>query len=288
MTSFEDRMGGSTLWSRSSDNEWEKFGRREPYYGVLAYDRFRKAQLREAALDEFFLSGEEHIDFVLKTVRACLDPTFSPVRALDFGCGVGRCSIPLARVCQFVVGLDVSDAMLEEARSNCLKQAITNCEFVESDDTISQVSGSFDFIHSFLVFQHIRAKRGERIFERLVELLADDGIAAVQFLYHREESRLATTMGSLRKKLPLLHNLTNLLYGKPWSEPLMEKNVYDFNHLFRILHRHGCKKMATRFCDDGKLQSIVIFFQKKEDTVRCETPGRRSPQWSAASPCPGS
>src|SRR5262245_43933028 len=101
---------------RSSDKEWEAFARNEPYYGVLSHERVRQGNLNDESFKEFFKSGQEHIDFVLETIRTSLEPEFSPSRALDFGCGIGRCSIPLTRVCQSVVGVDVSDSMLQQAR----------------------------------------------------------------------------------------------------------------------------------------------------------------------------
>jgi ubiquinone/menaquinone biosynthesis C-methylase UbiE len=252
---------------RNSDREWEAFGRNDPYYGVLSHERFRKDRLNDDSLKEFFKSGQEHIDFVLATIQTSLDSEFSPSRALDFGCGIGRCSIPLTRVCQSVLGVDVSDSMLQQARKICLEQSISNLELVKSDDTLSGVVGPFDFVHSFLVFQHIPAKRGKKIFSRLIQLLSDNGVASVQFVYHREEPAVVRIMGSLRKKVPVLHNFVNLLYRKPFWEPLIEKNVYDLNQLLAILHQNGCGNLHIRCFGKGKLRSVILFFQKKKDHV---------------------
>lgn len=119
-----------------------------------------------------------------------------------------------------------------------------------------------------LVFQHIPRKRGEKIFARLVELLSDNGVAAIQFLYYREVSTLETTMGFLRKKIPLLHYFVNLLYGKPFFDPLMEKNVYDLNRLLAILD--GCGNLHLRFLGNRELRSVILFFQKTRDEVPCD------------------
>jgi SAM-dependent methyltransferase len=250
-----------------SDKEWEKFGRDNPYYGVLSHDKFRKDKLDDDSLRGFFKSGQDHIDFVLETIRTSMDPGFSPSSVLDFGCGIGRCSIPLAHVCQSVVGVDISDSMLQEAKKKCSEQSISNLELVKSDDTLSRVSGSFDLVHSFLVFQHIPQKRGEKIFTRLIELLSDNGIGAVQFVYHRESPAMVKIMGGLRKRIPLWHNFVNLLYGKPFSEPLMEKNVYSINRLLALLHEQGCGNIHFRFHGKGRLRGVVLFFQKRQDKV---------------------
>src|SRR5262249_39346816 len=213
---------------------------------------------------------QDHIDFVLKTIRNSVDSGFSPTKALDFGCGVGRCAIPLSRLCQSVVGVDVSESMLQEAGRNCAQQSITNLALVSSDDRLSLVSGPFDLVHSFLVFQHIPSKRGEKIFARLIEILSNNGVGVVQFVYHREAATIVKVMGILRKKIPLWHRLVNLLYGKSLSEPLMEKNVYDLNRLVAILQRYGCGNVYLQPFGKGKLRSVVLFFQKKENKAPYE------------------
>jgi len=247
---------------RDSDQEWEKFGRDDPYFGVTADEKHRHNRLDDDSLRDFFKSGQDHIDFVLATIRTSVDSEFLPSRALDFGCGVGRCSIPLTRVCQSVVGVDVSDSMLQEARKNCSEHAVSNLRLVKSDDTLSQVSGPFDFVHSFVVFQHIPRKRGEEIFTRLVELLSDNGVAAVEFLYGRNDPAAIRLMGFLRKKIMPVHMVANLLYGRPFTSPLMEKNVYDLNRLLTIIHEHGCGNLHLRCQEKGGMKKVHLFFQK--------------------------
>jgi len=255
---------------RNSDKEWEAFGRRDPHYGVLSHERFRKDKLDAEAVEEFFRSGREHIDFVLATIRASVVPGFAPARALDFGCGIGRCSIPLAHVCRSVVGIDVSEAMLEEARKAAAARSISNLDLMKSDDALTGVPTGFDFIHSFLVFQHIVPARGERIVSRLVELLADGGVACLQFVYLREERAAVKALGRLRRTIPLVHNLANLVYGKPFREPLMEKNVYDLNRLLAIVQGLGCGNVHARCYGRGKLRNVFLFFQKTPDKVPYE------------------
>jgi ubiquinone/menaquinone biosynthesis C-methylase UbiE len=68
--------------------------------------------------------------------------------------------VPLAGVCTSVVGVDVSEAMLAVVEENSREMGLSNVTFVKGDDTLSGVSRSFDFVHSFIVFQHIRPERG--------------------------------------------------------------------------------------------------------------------------------
>ena len=193
---------------KDPDKEWEEFGRKDPYYGAMTCDKFRKNNLEDKHIDEFFQSGRDHVEYILDTIRTSIHPGFSPTTALDFGCGVGRVAIPLAGVCPDVVGVDVSSSMLEEARKNCIKQSVTNLEFHTSDDELSNVSGTFDLVHSTFTFQHIPRKRGKKIVKRLIELLSDDGVAVLDFLVHRDIATIAKTVGLLRKKVPLFNHMS--------------------------------------------------------------------------------
>ncbi|MGH0030263.1 MAG: class I SAM-dependent methyltransferase [Myxococcota bacterium] len=249
------------IFNRDSDRQWERYGSQDPYYGVLSDEKFRGAP-QGASREEFFQSGVDQIDFVLSVARERLDADFAPVSALDFGAGVGRCTVALARRCERVTGVDVSASMLEEARRNCVAFGVDNVTLVQGDDALSHVEGPFDLLHCVLVFQHIRRSRGEALFASLVDLLSEGGIGAVQFVYQRTDARWIRLLGWLRREVPLFHNLVNLAYGRPFSDPLMEKNVYDLNRLFALLQERGCGEVHTRFMGEGKLRSVVLFFRK--------------------------
>ena len=252
---------------RYSDKEWNKIGSSDPYYGVLVSNKFRINQLNDKSINEFFESGSVHNKYLFDAIRTFVDPNFSPLAALDFGCGVGRCAIPLAKYCRLVVGIDVSDGMLHEAKKNAVYQSLSNLKFFKSIDELSEFSGSFDFIHSFSTFQHIHQKRGFKIFEKLIDLLHEDGVAATEFIYHRDNYFLSKIMGSLRRNIPLVNNLMNLFYKKPFSEPLMEKYIYDIRKLLTILHQKGCNNLHLKFFRNGDNWNVIVIFQKRSVNV---------------------
>ncbi len=245
-----------------TDTAWEAFGRLEPYYGVFSKPYFLSKNLSGEVRDVFFATGEKHVDDVLGIVRASLDPAFAPRRCLDFGCGVGRVAIPLARRSAEVVGVDVSESMLAEARKNCELQGVRNLALVRSDDRLSALSGEFDFIHSFVVFQHIPRKRGEAIVDALLDRLAVGGVGVLHFTYATRASTARRVAQWLRANVPLLHSVLNVLQGRPFGFPHMQMNCYDVDELLRRLQNHGCHRVNVRFTDHGQHLGVVLIFQR--------------------------
>ena len=163
----------------TTDSAWEAWGQKDPYYGVITNPKFRKSALTAEARKEFFESGHVHTDYVMLMIRQHVDPSFLPQSVLDFGCGVGRLVVPFAKLATQVVGMDVSSAMLLEARRNCDEQAISNVELLMSDDELATLGQTFDLIHSYIVFQHIPPDRGRTIFGKLLSHIAGGGVGAI-------------------------------------------------------------------------------------------------------------
>jgi 2-polyprenyl-3-methyl-5-hydroxy-6-metoxy-1,4-benzoquinol methylase len=260
--------------TKRTDKAWEYYGKNDPYYGVLTQERYSRTAWGDDAKQEFFGTGERYVDSVLEAIREHFGPGFRPSRALDFGCGVGRLVLPLARVCTSVVGVDVSESMLAVAEKNAREEGLLNATFIRGDDALSKVSGMFEFIHSFIVFQHIPPRRGEVIFRRLVELLAQDGIGVLHVTY----SYAATASGgrkyfkAAKQYVPLLSGMVNLMHGKPFREPVMQMNEYDINHLLQILQESGCHDVHLRFSETSvqghPFYGVSFFFRKRRSDTR--------------------
>ena len=259
------RLLGATmpawLWQRT-DQEWERFGKLDPYFGVASDEKFRSAALNSSTLDDFFESGTKHVDEVFGVIRKHIRPDFRPDRALDFGCGVGRITIPLAGVCAQVVGVDVSPSMLEEARRNCDLRHLTNVELFASDDVLSAVPGHFDFVHSFIVLQHIPPPRGEQLIGTLLTMLSEEGVALLQFTYHRRASRGRRAIHWFRRSLPFVNGLANAAQGRPLRYPFMDMHNYNLNRVFLILHDLGCDQCHVQFTDHGGHLGLALFLMK--------------------------
>jgi SAM-dependent methyltransferase len=229
----------------------------------LTDERFRRENLNDERLKEFFESGEKYIDIVLDLIHSHLDPAFQPKNALEFGCGVGRLIMPLAQICDSVTGIDVSHHMLQEARRNCEVRGIDNVKLVGSDDSLSNVSGTFDFIHSYIVFQHIPTDRGERLIRNLIHRLQENGIGVLQITYHTEATRIKKFLYHVRRSSKLFHTLLNIGEGKNVNDPMIQMNEYNMNNLLYIMQEAGCHHTYMRFTSHSEHLGVILFFQKK-------------------------
>ena len=246
----------------NTDDTWEIFGRDNPYYGVLGHEKFRKENLSENLKSEFFESGIDHINRILKLVSDKYGEMNAEKSALDFGCGVGRLIPPLSRHFSHVTGVDISLSMLSEAKINCNLQGLKNVTLVQSDDNLSRVSGLFDFVHTYIVLQHVPVKRGEVIIGRLLQLVRPGGVAALHMTFMRKASTLRKFVNSARKYFPPLSIAINLIQGSKWNEPFMQMNSYDINQVFKIFIEKGMEQIFVELIDTGGYMQAFFFARK--------------------------
>lgn len=223
----------------STDQDWEKWGATDPYFGVYSRERFRSETMTAEARNEFFDSGSQHIENVLRDLRNAFGDDVNPAAALDFGSGVGRLVIPLAKRAERVTGVDISASMIAEAKRNCAAAQVSNATFIESDDTLSRVQGSYDLVHSYIVLQHIAWRRGRVLLQALADRVAPGGYLAVQFLIGHEAPAIVRGLVRLRYAFPPANWLRNLLRGRPVFEPAMQLHVYDLDVIKRDLEERG-------------------------------------------------
>ena len=170
-------------------------------------------------------------------------------RALDFGCGVGRLSRPLAERFRECVGLDISEGMLKLARE--LNDDRQNCHFVvnASPDLEQFESGSFDFVYSALVIQHMpSAEMVEAYVGEFLRVLRPGGLAVFQTLSHipialrlqprRRVYAFLRTLGLSEQLLMMRMKLTPAR-GLAVSEAKMRQFVDRHGGTVELVQAHG-------------------------------------------------
>lgn len=198
-------------------------------------------------------------------IRRFIAPGFAPRRAVDFGCGVGRLTIPMARVAEQVTGIDISETMLAEARRNCEASGVRNASFVTSEAYFAGpiTDGErIDFVHAFIVFQHMPPRAGMWVADALVRRLARGGVGALHFTYARRASLFRRLVHRLRRTVPGVNALVNAVQHRPLLEPLIPMNEYDLSQLFAWLADQGCSHVHARLTDHGGHLGAMLLFRK--------------------------
>jgi SAM-dependent methyltransferase len=202
------------------------------------------------------------VDHVIEVISQRLRSSFTPSRALDFGCGVGRLAIPFAEHCVSVTGVDVSPGMSKEAAKNAANENIGNVQFLSADEFNSQDVARFDLIHSFIVFQHIRPYRGELIIQDLLRKLESGGAGVFHITFANTASEWINAGREFKKRSRLVHGLLNLVRGKSFVHPVMQMNSYSLNRMFGLLLKEGCGSIYTEFTNHAGFLGVMLYFQK--------------------------
>jgi ubiquinone/menaquinone biosynthesis C-methylase UbiE len=101
-------------------------------------------------------------------------------RALDFGCGVGRLTEPLADYFNEVCGVDIASSMIELASTyNAHKD---RCKYYlnETDDLGLFREDSFDFIYTNITLQHMEPRYFKNYIREFLRVLSPSGLLMFQ------------------------------------------------------------------------------------------------------------
>jgi SAM-dependent methyltransferase len=239
-----------------TDTEWKKWGERDPYFAVLTDPKFRSANLSDESRREFFDSGRLHVNHVLDACQRYVNPHFSRGSVLDFGCGTGRLALPFAEQFEHVTAVDVSQAMLREARRNAEVAGLKNIAWLPSDDNLSAVQGRFDLVHSVITLQHVDVPRGRALFARLVELVAEGGVGAIQITYGK--AGLHSTFGTLPENM----RIPPPPPSRDGEDPVMLMSMHSLSELAFLMQSHGIGHFSADFTEhDGSL-GVFLYFGK--------------------------
>ena len=138
--------------------------------------RTRQSVAARWDLDEFFATGRAKVDDVLRML-ADRGIAIEMGRALDFGCGVGRLTRALAEHFDSCDGVDLAASMIERARE--LNEDGERVRFHHNDAPDLRLfgDGSFDFILSLIVLQHMEPELMRGYMREFVRVLRPGGVA---------------------------------------------------------------------------------------------------------------
>ncbi len=250
---------------RDTDNDWKYLGEKDPYWAVISQEDFRIDKMDKAKFAEFISSGEDFVGNLFGLINHHLIPDFFPKRALDFGCGVGRVVIPLAKFISEVVGMDISPAMLKLCKKNALEYGLTNIIFCESDDHLTKITGEFDFINTYIVLQHIPPVRGYIIIKELIKHLSIGGVGSIQLTYAKsrrffihEQNRASY----YRREGDMLYDIMKTEHQP--SVGTITMFDYDLNQVFAIISAVAGHPLLVLPTDhDDHLGQHIVFVKAR-------------------------
>jgi SAM-dependent methyltransferase len=165
--------------------DWNRRAREDANY----YVAFAREKQNE---EEFLATANEIVPrFVSEFSRLPPRPK-EGLRALEIGCGPGRLMIPMSQYFGEIHGVDISDEMVALARRNLARIATAHVLVNSGADLNMFDDCYFDFVYSFVVFQHIPDKEVVLSYMREAQrVLKPGGILACQL---RGVSPMATEL----------------------------------------------------------------------------------------------
>ncbi len=230
-------------WIADTRRFWDAPGEFEAKYRRICSSPEFDAATNEGELQRLWIEETGRaMELILRGV---------PIRAnwtcLEIGCGIGRLLKPMAAWCRRVVGVDLSEKMVELSREYLAETR--NVEVRLNDGrTLSDVSdSSIDFVFSHLAFQHIT------LFEVVETYLAE--IARV--LKPGGYCRIQTWRDAPKPILESVKDLVRPLLGREryksdrcwvWSQGKQVRFggvVFHPRRWRKLLRRHGLHTVST-------------------------------------------
>lgn len=238
---------------------WEEIGTSEAYWAVATHDKFRAANLDADLKEDFLDSGREHIDEVWTTFREILGKDLEPENAIDYGCGVGRLVIPIATRSKHAIGVDISSAMLREAKRNAEAAGCSNITLQSVDEFLRDEGVEYDLVHTYIVLQHIDPAIGYSVIEKLLERLKGGGYAMIHTTFKDTSPFFGRMRARVYRDVPGVHRTLNRLRGR--HVPFVPVYTYDVERVRQIFAKYACETLLEKDTDHSLLGKM--FFLRK-------------------------
>jgi len=218
--------------------EWQGNAEADALYVILTDSKYFGKKWDP---EVFFATGEEEISrvFAFMEQKSIQVPSGT---YLDFGCGVGRISRALKKRFEQGFGVDISEKMVELARSY-----VSDVEFITNQvDSLEQFKdGSIDFVYSHIVLQHIPNQYQKSYIDEFLRILRPGGLAAFQIPLAIIHPRVIKPSLLIRAKKIIKKLMPFLITIKRWIKPAAMTDYefrYEMNPLPDDVIRDLCKR----------------------------------------------
>ena len=234
---------------------WTSWGRKDPLFAVLTDERHKGNAWQTEA---FFATGRAEIREVLDDVRGLLLPIRTG-RALDFGCGVGRLTQALADHFEECVGVDIAQSMVDKAWE--FNRHDGRCCYVvnESAGLGRFEDGSFDFVYSNIVLQHMPPELSTGYVREFIRVLAPGGVAVFSC-----PARPGTRQGPAKRLAWLgkeavrsvVNSAGRVVSLVPF--PRMEMHCVPQSQLEQLIHQSGARLVEAKEVPWGAPKWVTV------------------------------
>lgn len=245
--------------------KWEALARKQGYFPVLTHDGVLQVAGNDVATLEFLATGEADVASLLAQTVAIVGPEVSLASVLDFGCGVGRLTLPLAQRAKNVTACDIAPTMLGHARRNAEEAALHNIRYVSSEQLLALPDHSFTFICSLLVFQYIPRQTGYGLIRSLLRLLSPGGVAVLHVLL--------APRGEALRQLARMSQARSRFNGSAGDDrsatPCDDMQMYEYDEgvVVRAIEAAGAHVMGRLAANAGATTGTVFIIRKALDAI---------------------
>ena len=245
------------MWSK-----WEAFAAREPHFAVLTAPRFLQANLTPAHEREFFASGEAIVAWMLDVIDAALVPEFAPMTILEYGCGIGRLALPLARRPGSVTAVDRSPAMLARARQEAERHQLQHITF-DKPAVVFDRPRTFDLVVCYHVLQRLPRHHAFALARRLCGSIAPGGVGVFQWPYRAHDALPVRVSRWAREHVPMVNVAVNTARGKPVGDPFIPTHVFDLPEMLAVFDDPSFRATHVALEHHEGLDYAILFAERR-------------------------
>jgi len=158
---------------------WEHLGITRAHHSVLTGPEYLPDNLA-GSIEDFWASGVNEVEIIKKMLARHGQDELQNKVSVEYGCGVGRITVPLAMECRHVHAYDISSAHLSHAKARAESLARSNVTFHICSENPMGPLRECDFFYSHIVFQHNPPPIIKILVQRALQSLRPHGIAIFQ------------------------------------------------------------------------------------------------------------
>lgn len=162
---------------------WEHLGDEKAHYSVLSNDDFLPDKLN-GSIDAFWGSGSTEAAQAVRALDLYGSNQLANKVCVEYGCGVGRVTVNLAKSFKFVHAYDISRNHLDLAQARANELGVANITFHECANDFRVAMEPCDFFYSVIVLQHNPPPVITELIRIALAALKPGGIAMFQVPTH--------------------------------------------------------------------------------------------------------